>query len=240
MTKQRVLAPAVLLLAAAVAACGGTTASPGAASPSGPSPDVSSPAASDAASPSAATSPDAGASGSPDASASAAASADASASAGASAATSPDTAGGGGTGGDLAASIPTTVGDIAMSTTEVDPATFIATNVNLQLTPILTALGRTAADLEVVSASGAGVTSNLFIEAVRIQGADATALSTAFEAAATAAPGNTVETGEVGGKSVVTVTTGSYTMSAYATGDTMYFVRSSDAALVEEGITALP
>jgi hypothetical protein len=239
MTKQRVLAPAVLLLAAAVAACGGTTASPGAASPSGPSPDVSSPAASDAASPSAATSPDAGASGSPDASASAAASPDASASAGASAAASPDTAGGG-IGGDLAGSIPTTVGDIALSTTVVDPATFIATNVNLQLTPILTALGRTAADLEVVSASGAGATSTLFIEAVRIQGADATALSTAFEAAATAAPGNTVETGEVGGKSVVTVTTGSYTMSAYASGDTMYFVRSSDAALVEEGITALP
>jgi hypothetical protein len=235
MTKQRVLAPAVLLLAGAVAACGGTTASPGAASPGGASPDVSSPAASDAASPSAATSPDAGASGSPDASASAAASPDASASA----AASPDTAGGG-TGGDLAGSIPTTVGDIALSTTVVDPATFIATNVNLQLTPILTALGRTAADLEVVSASGAGATSTLFIEAVRIQGADATALSTAFEAAATAAPGNTVETGEVGGKSVVTVTTGSYTMSAYASGDTMYFVRSSDAALVEEGITALP
>lgn len=235
MMPKRVLAPAVLLLAGAVAACGGTAASP-ATSPGGASPDTASPAASDAASPSAAASdaaaPATGASGSP--AASGGASPDASASAGA----STDTAGGGG--GDLAATMPETVGDIALSVSPVDPQTFIATNVNLQLTPILTALGRSASDLEVVTASGAGTTATLFINAVRIAGADATALSGAFETAAAAAPGNEVETGQVGGKDVVTVTTGSYTMSAYASGDTMYFVQSSDPALVEEGVAALP
>ena len=236
MKKQRVLAPAILLLAGAVAACGGTTAS------SATSPDAASPAASDAASPSAAASADTGASGSPAASGSAGASAEASggASPDASASAGASADAGGGAGGDLAATIPATVGEITMATTVVEPATFIATNVNLQLTPILTALGRAESDLEVVAANGAAATATLFIEAVRIQGADAEALSTAFETAAAAAPGNEVETGDVGGKSVVTVTTGSYTMSAYATGDTMYFVRSSDPALVEEGVTALP
>jgi hypothetical protein len=232
MTKQRVLAPAILLLAGAVAACGGTTASPVASGAA--SPDTASPAASDVASPSAApsdaASPDAGTSGSP--AASGGASPDASASASASA----DTSGGG---GDLASTLPTTVGDLAMSTTTVDPQTFIATNVNLQLTPILTALDRTAADLEVVVANGTGPTGSLFINAVRIPDADLTPAVTAFQTAAAAAPGNQVETGQVGGKDVVTVTTGSYTMGVYVTADTMYFVQSPDPALVEAGLAAI-
>jgi hypothetical protein len=230
MLKPRFLAPATLLLAVALAACGGTAASPGAASPDAASPDTASPAASDAGSPSAAASdaasPDVGASGSPAASADTAGE------------PSADTAGE--PCGDLIATLPATVGDLQMSATEVDPQTFIATNVNLQLTPMLAAIGRSPSDLEVAVANGTGPTGTLFINAVRIQGADAEALRGAFETAAAAAPGNEVSTGQVGTKDVVTVTTGSYTLQAYATGDTMYFVQSPDPALVEAGIEALP
>jgi hypothetical protein len=227
MTKMRLVAPVALLSALVVAACAGTTGSSG-------SPAASVPAAS----PSAAAST--GASASADASASAGASgsagASASASAGASSGASADAGG-----GDLAAKIPATVGDVAMSATVIDGESYVKANVNRQLAPILTALNKTPTDVTVATATGSiegGAT--LFIDAVQVSGADAAAMVTAFQTAATASPGTTVEAADVGGKQVVTATTTSYTLAVYGSGDTIFYVQSPDAELVDQAIAALP
>lgn len=222
MTTKRALAPAFLLLAAAVAACATTS--------TGGSPAASTPAS---VAPS-----DGSAAPSASASADASASAGASASADASASASADTGGAGG--GDLVSRIPATVGDVAMSATEVDADAYITANVNRQLTPLLTALGKTSADVTVATATGSttgGAT--LFLDAVQVAGADAEGLLEAFSTAAAAVPGQEIETTDVGGKSVAKVTTTSYTLAVYATGDTLFYVQSPDAALVDEAIGAL-
>ena len=211
-TKLRLAAPALLLLVGAVAACT-PAASSGAPATSGTS---AAPSAAGSAAPSVA------ASGSPAASASAAA--------------SPDTGG-----GDLASQIPETVGEVQMSATITDADAYIVANINRQLTPLLTAVSKTAADVTVATATGSAAGgANLFIDAVQVSGADATALLTAFQTAATAVPGSQVEAADVGGKSVVKVTTTSYTLAVYGTGDTLFYVQSTDPALVDEAIGVLP
>jgi hypothetical protein len=127
-----------------------------------------------------------------------------------------------------------------MSANEVDADAYITANVNRQLTPLLTALGKTSADVTVATATGSttgGAT--LFIDAVQIAGTDAEGLLEAFSTAAAAVPGQEVEASDVGGKSVAKVTTTSYTLAVYATGDTLFYVQSPDAALVDEAIGAL-
>jgi hypothetical protein len=226
MTKTRLFAPTLLVSAAlALAACSTTGAS------GSPAASASSPAASASADMSAAPSADASASASADASASA--SADASASASASA--------GSGDTGDLASKIPATVGDVAMSVTATDGEAYVRANISRQLAPILTALNKAPTDVNVVTATGSaegGAT--LFIDAVQVPDADAEALLAAFQTAAAASPGTTVEATDVGGKSVVKATTTSYTLAVYASGDTLFYVQSPDAELVDQAIAALP
>jgi hypothetical protein len=226
MSIQRFVAPAGLVFAVIVAACGPTTSS-GAPASGEPSPATSA-APSASADASAAPSASADASASPDASASSAASASPAASADAG-------------GGDLASRIPATVGDVALSVTVTDGESYVRANVNRQLAPILTALGKAPTDVTVATATGAttgGAT--LFLDAVQVTGADAEALLTAFQTAAAAVPGSAVETADVGGKSVVKVTTASYTLAVYASGDTLFYVQSPDAALVDQAVAALP
>ncbi len=220
MSRLRLIAPFIVVSAIIVAACGSTGASG--------SPAASAPAASPSADISAAPSADASAdaSGAPSASASG------------------DLAGGGGGTGDadaLAAMIPATVGDVAMSVTITDADSYVRANVNRQLSPILTALNKTPTDVTVATATGASTGgATLFIDAVQVSGADAEALLTAFQTAASAVPGTTVEAADVGGKSVVKATTASYTMAVYASGDVLFYVQSPDAALVDQAIAALP
>jgi hypothetical protein len=143
--------------------------------------------------------------------------------------------------GDLEALVPATVGDVTMSATETDGETYVIANVNRQLGPILTALGKTPADVQVVSATGSAAGgATLFIDVVRVNGADATALLDAFQTAASAAPGAQVETSDVGGRQVVTVTNPSYTLAVTATGDTLIYIQSPDAELVTTAVEALP
>jgi hypothetical protein len=220
MTKTRLLAPTLFVTAAlALAACTTTGASG--------SPAASAPAASASAEMSAA----------PSADASASASADASASPSASAAASADSGGA----GDLAGKIPATVGDVTLSVSSTDGEAYVRANVNRQLSPILTALNKAPTDVNVATATGSaegGAT--LFIDAVQVTGADAEALVTAFQTAAEATPGTTVEAADVGGKSVVKATTTSYTLAVYASGDTLFYVQSPNAELVDQAIAALP
>jgi hypothetical protein len=212
---QRVAALAGLTGALLVAACSPTTSSgaPGSAAPS----------VGTSAAPSASTE------------ASAAPSASAEASASASSAASADT------GGDLAARIPDAIGDVPLSVTVTDGEAYVRAIVNRQLAPILTAINKAPTDVTVATATGStagGAT--LFLDAVQVTGADAEALLTAFQTAATAVPGSSVETADIGGKSVVKVTTSSYTLAVYASGDTLFYVQSPDAALVDQAVAALP
>jgi hypothetical protein len=80
----------------------------------------------------------------------------------------------------------------------------------------------------------------LFIDVVRVDGADPAAALEAFQTAATAVPGTQVEASEVGGRQVVTVTTTSYTLAVTTAGDALIYVQSPDPALVEAAIAALP
>jgi hypothetical protein len=126
-TRMRLVAVSFLSLSVlAVAACGTASSS------AGPSAAVSAPAAS------------APAASAPAASASAPA-----ASASASAAASPAAAG-----GDLVALVPEMVGEVQMSASETDGAAYVSANVGRQLTPILAAVGKTPADVQVATATG--------------------------------------------------------------------------------------
>jgi hypothetical protein len=212
MSKIRLLAPLAVAGALIVAACGATGSSG--------SPAASAPAASEpAASPVESTAP----------------SAEASASAEPSAEPSADA------GGDLASMIPAAVGDVAMSVTVTDGESYVRANVNRQLSPILTAINKAPTDVTVATATGSAAGgATLFIDAVQVSGADAEAMLSAFETAAAAVPGTTVETADVGGKSVIKATTTSYTLALYASGDVLFYVQSPDAALVDQAIAALP
>jgi hypothetical protein len=224
MSMQRFVAPAGLAVALIVAACGPTTSS-GAPASGEASPDASvAPSASveTSGAPSASGETSAAPSASVEASASAAASADAG-------------------GGDLASRIPATVGDVPLSVTITDGEAYVRANVNRQLAPVLTAINKAPTDVTVATATGSttgGAT--LFLDAVQVTGADAEALLTAFQTAAAAVPGSAVETTDIGGKSVVKVTTSSYTLAVYASGDTLFYVQSPDAALVDQAVAALP
>ena len=63
---------------------------------------------------------------------------------------------------------------------------------------------------------------------------------TPLRAGASAAPGAQVETSDVGGRQVVTVTNPSYTLAVTATGDTLIYIQSPDAELVTAAVEALP
>ena len=65
-------------------------------------------------------------------------------------------------------------------------------------------------------------------------------VQTAFQTAATAITTNEVKTADMGGKKVVQVTTPSYTLAVFAVGDTIFYVQSTNADLVTQGVTALP
>ena len=218
MSKQRFSALFLLLTLASVvvlAACGATTGSGAVSSPSAAgSAEASAPASGDASAPASE-------------SAAPSESAEASASAGA--------------GGDLSALIPAQVGDVQLSVTVTDGEAYVRANVNRQLAPILTVLNKAPTDVTVATATGSATGgATLFIDAVQVTGTDAQALLDAFSTAAAAVPGATVETVDVGGKSVVKSTTTSYTLAAYASGDTLFYIQSPDAALVDQAIAALP
>jgi hypothetical protein len=219
MTPKRLFAPTLFVaLAVGLAACGTSTGS-GAVTSSAPSSGASTAAS---------MAPSAEAS----AGASAASSAEASGAPSASAAAG---------GGDLASKIPATVGEVQLSVTTIDGDAYVKANVNRQLSPILTAIGKTPTDVTVATATGSSTGgATLFVDAVQIAGADAAAVQEAFKTAATAVPGNEVTTADMGGKSVVQVKNASYTLVMYASGDTIFFVQSPDADLVTQAVTALP
>ncbi len=143
-------------------------------------------------------------------------------------------------GSDLASMIPATVGDVTMTVASTDPETYLKVNVGRQLTPILAALGKAPTDVQVASATGATDEGSLFIDAVRIEGADTTAMFAALQQAIDAAPGVKATTATMGGKQVLTWTEISGTTAVYAHDDVLFYVKSPKTDWVEAAVAALP
>jgi hypothetical protein len=145
-----------------------------------------------------------------------------------------------GSGTDLASMIPATVGDVTMVVASTDPETYLKVNVGRHLTPVLAALAKTPADVQVASATGATEEGSLFIDAVRIDGAEATALFAALQQALDATPGTKATTATMGGKQVLTWTETSGTTAVYAKDDVLFYIKSSVADWVDAAVAALP
>ena len=139
-----------------------------------------------------------------------------------------------------ASQIPATVGDVTLSVTATDGEAYVRANVNRQLAPILTAVNMAPTDVTVATATGTSAGgATLFIDAVQVTGADAGAADRVPDRGRGRA-GSPVEAADIGGKSVVKATTSSYTLAVYASGDTLFYVQSPDAALVDQAVAALP
>ena len=189
-----------------------------------------------AASPASSVAPESpSASGSPAASASSASGSPAASASSAlpSASTAPSAA----AGNDLASTIPTEINGIPITMSMVDPEAFIGTNDRHRIQPLLTALGKTPADLEVVAGGGGAETNSVIIEAVRINGADPSGLAEQVRTALSAVAGAPVEAGTVGGKEVLTLGDDRH---VYVTDDAVYFVSASNPEMAEATLTALP
>ncbi len=139
-----------------------------------------------------------------------------------------------------AATLPATVGDVSLTISEPDTATYLKVNVGRRLGPILAALGKTDADVQVASANGATEDGSLFIDAVRIDGTDAATLLGAARTALTAPPTTGAKDATVGGKPVIAWTQTSGTTAVYAHDDVLYFIASPIADRVDATVAALP
>lgn len=187
---------------------------------------VASPASSPAGSVAPATSPVAG---SPAASASAAAMPSASAASSAAASAAP--------GNDLASLVPETINEVPVTVSQVDPASFFGTNDLLHLQPVLQALGKTPADVEVIAGGGGAGTNSVIIQAVRIGGIDASALTTQLQTVLAALPNAAVESTTVGGKEVLSLGGDRY---VYVANDVAFFVSASNDEMAQATLEALP
>jgi hypothetical protein len=140
-------------------------------------------------------------------------------------------------GNDLASTIPTEINGIPITMTTVEPEAFIGTSDRHRIQPLLTALGKTPADLEAVAGGGGAETNSVIIEAVRINGADPSGLAEQVRAALSADAGAPVDAGTVGGKEVFTLGEDRH---VYVTDDAVYFVSASNPEMAEATLTALP
>jgi hypothetical protein len=189
---------------------------------------VASPASSAATSVAPAASPVAG---SPAASASAAASPSTSASAASSAAASAAP------GDDLVSLVPETINDVPVTVSQVDPESFIGSNDPLHLKPVLEALGKAPADVKVIAGGGGAGTNSVIIQAVRINGTDASALTPQLQTVLAALPNSSVESATVGGKDVLSLGGDRY---VYVSNDVVFFVSASNDEMAQATLAALP
>ena len=187
---------------------------------------VASPASSAATSVAPAASPVAG---SPAASASAAASPSTSAaSAGAASAAPSD---------DLVSLVPETINDVPVTVSQVDPESFIGSNDPLHLKPVLEALGKAPADVKVIAGGGGAGTNSVIIQAVRINGTDASALTPQLQTVLAGLPNSSVESATVGGKDVLSLGGDRY---VYVSNDVVFFVSASNDEMAQATLEALP
>ena len=153
-------------------------------------------------------------------------------------------AGGFATSKQLEATLPTSVGGVALTTGSLDVLQLYTTGNTAAntLTLFVTGLGVTPAQVAAAGAADSG--GKIQIVAAQFNGVSSTAIQAQVEAVAKQVdPNVALANATIGGKSVTTATyPGSHTgpVVAYVTGDTLYLVQSSDPALVEDALKQLP
>jgi len=140
----------------------------------------------------------------------------------------------------LRSKIPKTIGEVVMFIASPDAAAYIGLNPSHRLSQVLTALGKTQADLEVATGKRAGATPLLVIDALRVNGVGANAVLEAFETALADDAGISPSNTTIDRKEVVTWDSGTFYTAVYANDDVLYFVQSTDVDLVSRGLDALP
>lgn len=154
--------------------------------------------------------------------------------------TSPGTSPDASPGGDAMDLIPATIGDVEMTVTPVDAEEYANVNPGRRVVELAELAGVSLDDVTVASATGASDTASLFVDAVRIEGFDPTAVAGALQGVFETLPGTAVTSETVGGVDVLAVEQGDgSTTYVYASGDVIYFVQSGDPALAEEAVGAL-
>jgi len=144
----------------------------------------------------------------------------------------------------LEATLPTSVGGVQLLTASASAAqAYYASGTPLYgLTVLIAGAGAHPAQVGVAAAADTG--GKIQIPAARFQGVETAAIQASVEALAKQAdPNVTIKHETIGGKQVTTATySGSQIepIVAYVTGDTVYFVKASDQALVEDALRQLP
>ena len=140
-------------------------------------------------------------------------------------------------GDDLVSLVPETINDVPVTVSQVDPTSFLGTNDLLHLQPVLQALGKTPADVEVIAGGGGAGTNSVIIQAVRIDGTDASALTPQLQTVLAALPNSSVESATVGGKDVLSLGGDRY---VYVSNDVAFFVSASNDEMAQATLEALP
>jgi hypothetical protein len=140
-------------------------------------------------------------------------------------------------GDDLVSLVPATINDVPVTVAQIDPASLIGSNDALHLQPVLQAVGKTPADVEVVAGGGGAGSNSVIIQAVRIGGTDASALTAQLQGALSGLPNSPVEPATVGGKDALSLGSDRY---VYVSDDVIFFVSASNDEMAQATLEALP
>jgi hypothetical protein len=140
-------------------------------------------------------------------------------------------------GDDLVSLVPATINDVPVTVAQIDPASLIGSNDALHLQPVLQALGKTPGDIEVIAGGGGAGSNSVIIQAVRIGGTDASALTTQLQGALSGRPNSPVEPATVGSKDVLSLGGDRY---VYVSDDVLFFVSASNDEMAQATLEALP
>jgi ABC-type phosphate transport system substrate-binding protein len=140
-------------------------------------------------------------------------------------------------GDDLVSLVPATINDVPVTVAQIDPASLIGSEDALHLQPVLQALGKTPADIEVIAGGGGAGSHSVIIQAVRIGGTDASASTTQLQGALSGLPNSPVEPAMVGGKDVLSLGGDRY---VYVSDDVVFFVSASNDEMAQATLEVLP
>jgi hypothetical protein len=140
-------------------------------------------------------------------------------------------------GDDLVSLVPATINDVPVTVSQVDPESFIGSNDPLHMKPVLEALGKAPADVKVIAGGGGVGANSVIIQAVRINGTDASALTPQLQTVLAGLPNSAVESATVGGKEVLSLGGDRY---VYVSNDVVFFVSASNDEMAQATLEALP
>ncbi len=144
---------------------------------------------------------------------------------------------------DLRALLPDTVGGHRLATVQYSGRDFgTLASVSKEMTDLLSSLGRTPRDMTLAAASDPSQATDLSVTAFQVRDVPVAAFVAAYLPMLKAAYGqDSVTQGTRAGKAVYTVARqGLPTQILLSSGDVLFVVSATDAALVDEALAALP